>query len=139
MLVIDTSALSRVMRADALALAHAGERRPGELFLVPPVAAEIQYGIARLPARSRRAQLLRSQYRRWRALLRWLDWTEVASEIFGDQKAHLEARGTLIDDMDIAVAAVAMAHHFGVATCNARHFGRMEGLRVVDWAEGSRR
>lgn len=135
MLVVDTSALSRVMGADALALIHAGDRRPGELFLVPPVAAEIQYGIARLPARSRRARLLRSQYRHWRALLRWLDWTETASEIFGDQKAELEARGTLIDDMDIAVASIALAHHFGVATCNTRHFVRITGLQVVDWAE----
>lgn len=121
------------MRADALALAHAGRQRPGDLFLVPPVAAEIQFGIARLPERSRSAHLLRAQYRRWRALLRWLDWTEAASELFGDQKASLEARGALIDDMDIAVAAIALAHRFGVATGNARHFRRIEGLQVVDW------
>lgn len=138
MLVLDTSALSRVMRADPLAVAHAGEQRPGDLFLVPPVAAEIRFGIARLPAGSRRAQLLRSQYRRWRVLLQWLDWTEVASDVFGDQKARLGARGTRIDDMDIAVAAIAMAHHFGVATCNVRHFERIEGLRVADWAEARR-
>jgi tRNA(fMet)-specific endonuclease VapC len=138
MTVVDTSALSRLMRADAPALGHAGERRPGELFLVPPVAAEIQFGLARLPLRSRRVQLLRAQYRRWRALLRWLDWTEAASEIFGEQKAQLEAWGTLVDDMDIAVAAIALAHQFEVATCNARHFQRIEGLRVIDWNGASR-
>ncbi|MBI2218146.1 MAG: type II toxin-antitoxin system VapC family toxin [Candidatus Rokubacteria bacterium] len=132
--MLDTSALSRVMRADSLALAHAREHSPGELFLVPPVAAEIRYGIARLRAGSRRVELLRSQYRRWRALLQWLDWTEPASDIFGDQKARLEARGTRIDDMDVAVAAIAMAHGLGVATCNVRHFERIDGLRVANWA-----
>ncbi len=117
-----------------MALGHAGQHRPGELFVTPPVAAEIQFGMARLRAGSRRVQLLRSQYRRWRALATWLEWTEAASDIFGEGKARLEARGALIEDMDIAVAAIAMAHGFGVATCNARHFGRIEGLRVDDWS-----
>ena len=36
--------------------------------------------------------------------------------------------------MDIAVAAIALAHGFGVATCNARHFMRIESLRVDDWS-----
>ena len=40
----------------------------------------------------------------------------------------------LIEDMDIAVAAIAMVHAFGVATCNVRHFERIEGLRVDDWS-----
>lgn len=123
------------MRQDPLARAHARAQRPGELFLVPPVAAEIQYGIARLPARSRRPHLLRTEYRRWRNLLRWLDWGEDASAIFGEQKARLEVRGVQIGDMDLAVAAIAMAHDLGVATCNARHFRRIEGLQVLDWAE----
>lgn len=123
------------MRGDPLALAHARTRRPGELFLVPPVAAEIHYGLARLPARSRRSRLLRAEYARWRRVLRWLDWVERASAIFGEQKARLEARGIRLDDMDLAVAAIALAHGFGVATCNARHFSRIEGLQVLDWAE----
>jgi tRNA(fMet)-specific endonuclease VapC len=133
-LVLDTSALSRLMQADAVALGYAAEHRPGDLFLTPPVAAEIQFGLARLRPGWRRTQLLGSQYRRWRALMEWLEWTEAASDIFGAEKARLEARGTLIDDMDIAVAAIAMAHALGVATCNARHFARIEGLRVDDWA-----
>jgi tRNA(fMet)-specific endonuclease VapC len=138
MLVLDTSALSRLMRAEPVALGHAGQHSPGDLFVAPPVAAEIQFGIARLRGGSRRRYLLRSQYRRWRALTEWLEWTKAASDIFGEQKARLEARGTLIEDMDIAVAAIAMAHGFGVATCNARHFGRIEGLRVDDWAGAHR-
>ena len=94
------------------------------------------YVTAAVPARA--VQLLRSQYRRWRALAAWLEWTEAASDIFGEQKARLEGRGVLIEDMDIAVAAIAIAHGFGVATCNARHFERIEGLRVDDWSGAHR-
>jgi tRNA(fMet)-specific endonuclease VapC len=133
-LAVDTSAFSRLMQAEPLALGHVGRHRPGDLFVTPPVAAEIRFGVARLRPGSRRQQLLRSQYRRWRSLVEWLPWTEAASDIFGEQKAQLQARGVLIEDMDIAVAAIAMAHGFGVATCNARHFSRIEGLRVDDWS-----
>ena len=138
MLVLDTSALSRLMQAEPVAVAHAGEHRPGDLFVTPPVAAEILFGIARLRVGSRRAQLLRSQYRRWRALAEWLPWTEAATDVFGEQKARLETRGVLIEDMDNAVAAIAMAHGFGVATCNARHFGKIKGLGVDDWSRARR-
>ena len=137
-LVLDTSALSRLMQVEPVVVGHAGQHKPGDLFIVPPVAAEIQFGIARLQAGSRRVQLLRSQYRRWRALAAWLPWTETASEIFGEHKARLDARGLLIEDMDIAVAAIAMSHGFGVATCNVRHFGRIEGLPVDDWSAARR-
>jgi tRNA(fMet)-specific endonuclease VapC len=133
-LVLDTSAFSRLMRAEPVTLGHAGRHRPGDLFVAPPVIAEIQFGIARLRAGSRQVQVLRAQYRRWRALVAWVPWTEAASDIFGEQKARLHVRGTLIEDMDIAVGAIAMAHGLGVATCNARHFARMEGLRVDDWS-----
>jgi predicted nucleic acid-binding protein len=136
--VLDTSALSGAMRGDPLALAHARAERPGDLFLVPPVAAEIHYGIARLPSGSRRSQLLRGEYGRWRAMLRWLDWGEESCAIFGEQKARLEARGTRLDDMDLAVAAIALAYGLGVATCNARHFSRIESLRVLDWSKAPR-
>jgi tRNA(fMet)-specific endonuclease VapC len=137
-LVLDTSSFSRLMQAEPVALRHAGQHRPGDLFVAPPVAAEIQFGIARLRPGSRRQELLRSQYRRWRALAEWLPWTEAASDIFGEQKARLQRRGVLIEDMDIAVAAIALAQGFGVATCNARHFGRIEGLRVDDWSAALR-
>ena len=55
MLVLDSGALSRLMQAEPVVLGHAGEHRPGDLFVAPPVAAEIQFGIARLRAGSRRA------------------------------------------------------------------------------------
>jgi predicted nucleic acid-binding protein len=78
MLVLDTSALSRLMQPEPVALGHAGEHRPGDLFVAPPVAAEIQFGIARLRAGSKRARLLRAQCRRWRALAEWLEWMAAA-------------------------------------------------------------
>ena len=134
MIVLDTSALSRAMRRDPAALAHAALHPPGQLLLVAPVAAEIWYGLARLPKDSRRRQLLATEFQRWKRVLRWQSWGESAAEIFGQQKAALEAQVQRIDDWDIAIGAAAIAHGASVATCNPRHFNRLAGLHVLDWS-----
>ena len=134
MIVLDTSALSRAMRRDPAALAHASLHAPGQLLLVAPVAAEIWYGLARLPKNSRQRQLLATEFQRWKMVLRWQSWAESAAEMFGRQKAALEALGQRLDDWDIAIGATAMAHGASVATCNPRHFSRLAGLDVLDWS-----
>ena len=134
MIVLDTSALSRAMRRDPAALAHAALHPPGQLLLVAPVAAEIWYGLARLPKDSRQQHLLTAEFQRWKKVLRWQTWGESAAEMFGQQKAALEARGLLIDDWDIAIGAVAIVHGASLATCNPRHFSRLTGLHVLDWS-----
>ena len=134
MIVLDTSALSRAMRRDPAALAHAALHPPGQLLLVAPVAAEIWYGLARLPKDSRQQHLLTTEFQRWKKVLRWQSWGESAGEMFGQQKAALEARGLLIDDWDIAIGAAAIVHGASLATCNLRHFSRLTGLHVLDWS-----
>ncbi len=134
MIVLDTSALSRAMRRDPAALAQAALHPPGQLLLVAPVAAEIWYGLARLPKDSRQRHLLTTEFQRWKRLLRWQSWGESTAEMFGQQKAALEARGLLIDDWDIAIGAAAIVHKASVATCNPRHFSRLAGLDVLDWS-----
>ena len=46
--VLDTTAFSAAMRQDAALLELLGKYRPGNILTVPPVVAEIQYGIERL-------------------------------------------------------------------------------------------
>ncbi len=134
MIVLDTSALSRAMRRDPPLLAHAAQHAPGQLILTAPVAAEIWFGLSRLPVESQRRRLLTSEFQRWKSVLRWQDWGEAAAEMFGVQKAGLVARGVLIDDWDIAIGASAIVLGASVATCNPRHFTRLTGLDVMDWS-----
>ena len=51
----------------------------------------------------------------------------------GGIKAALERAGQLIDDFDIAVAAIALAHGAQVITANLPHFARVKGLRSCHW------
>ena len=108
---------------------------PSTVFLCTPVAAEICFGLSRLRAGSRRQRLLASEFERLRTALRWADWSEPASVAFGQWKATLQQRGTPIEDMDLAIASIALSLPARLATCNMRHFARIDDLELVDWSE----
>jgi len=53
---------------------------------------------------------------------------------FGDLKARLKKNNRLLPDADIFVAAVALEKADALVTGNARHFERIEGLKIENWA-----
>jgi tRNA(fMet)-specific endonuclease VapC len=108
-------------------------RPPGEIAVVPPVVAEIEYGIQRLEPGSRKRTLLVDRQAKLLSAIRVLDWTPQASVRFGGIKAALERSGQFIDDFDIAAAAIALAHDAQVITANLPHFARVEGLGCRHW------
>ena len=132
-LVLDTSALSALMRREPGALERLKAARPGDLLICAPVAAEIRFGLDRLPEGSRRRVLLEGEYQRLRTVIPWSDWTEDAALEFGRQKARLERAGTPVGDMDVIIASVALSLGAGVATANVKDFAGIVGLRVEDW------
>jgi predicted nucleic acid-binding protein len=62
-----------------------------------------------------------------------LDFDEASARLFGALKARLEIAGRPIDDIDLQIACVALRHDSELATHNGRHFGRVPGLKSVDW------
>lgn len=134
MLLLDTSAVSQIMHRRPAALRRLRDEDPGGVYLCAPVAAEIRFGLARLSAGSRRRRLLEHEFERIRADVRWVDWTEPASRAFGHWKAVLQERGTPVEDMDLAIASVAVSLPARLATGNVRHFSRIEDLDLDDWS-----
>lgn len=47
--------------------------------------------------------------------------------------ATLRARGQLIEDADLLIAAIALVHDMTLVTNNTAHFTRVPGLQVEDW------
>jgi tRNA(fMet)-specific endonuclease VapC len=135
--VLDTTAFSAAMRhePDMLAFLHA--RRPGDLATVPPVVAEIEYGIQRLEPGSRRKKLLEAERDRLLGAVIVLSWTDESSRRFGACKAQLERDGVPIDDFDIAIASIALSHGAEVVTANLPHFSRVDGLSCRHWTARS--
>ena len=56
-----------------------------------------------------------------------------SAEIFGIYKSKLEKVGTPLDDFDLVLASCALAHNLTIVTNNARHFERIEGLKLTNW------
>jgi tRNA(fMet)-specific endonuclease VapC len=57
-----------------------------------------------------------------------------SSEIFGKMKARLETEGTRLDDLDLIIAAIALTNNLIMVTNNLRHFSRIQGLKLTNWA-----
>ena len=131
--VLDTTALSAAMRLEPEIVSFLRARPHGEFAVVPPVVAEVEYGLQRLDSASRRQRLLRAQLERLLSTIPLLEWIPAASAQFGAIKAGLERAGTPIDDFDIAVAAIARSHGAEVITANLSHFARIAGLACRHW------
>jgi len=62
-----------------------------------------------------------------------LEFDKSASEIFAKEKARLKKSGTLIADMDLMIASIAIANDVALVTNNSKHFERVKNLKLVRW------
>ena len=131
--VLDTTAFSAVMRCDSRILSFLKKKQPGDFATVPPVVAEIEYGIRRLDHSSRKYLRLNSEKNRLLSIFKVLPWLPESSKNFGKIKANLEHKGEPIDDFDVAIAAIAISHQCAVLTANLKHFNRIENLEAKAW------
>lgn len=104
---------------------HAGEAvlsviTYGELFYDASKSAQ------RVAALERLNELIR--------LLPALPLPETAAETYGTIRAQLEARGEMIGNNDLWIAAHALASRLTLVTNNEKEFRRVRGLRVQNWA-----
>ena len=131
--ILDTNAVSALMKGDARVVARLRASSKGEAAIPQPVIAELAYGIERLP-RSKRRSALEDRFELVRGELGRSPWTDAVSERFGSIKAVLEREGRRIEDFDAAIAAHALAEDAVLVTANLRDMTRVPGLKVEDWA-----
>ncbi len=67
--VLDTTAFCAAMRHEPEMVSFLGDRPPGAFAVVPPVVAEIEYGLHRLDRASHRYRLLATQMERLLSLI----------------------------------------------------------------------
>ena len=130
--VLDRNAVSALMRGDAAFLERLFTIGRAAVSIPQPVLAEIAFGIERLP-RSKRQQRLRRRYELIREEIERSKWSDEVSQAFGRIKAGLERRGALVEDLDIAIAAHAVATGAVLVSTNLSHMARIPGLEVEDW------
>ena len=130
--VLDTNTLSFAMAGDPAICEGILSRSRPDVLLPQPVVAEIHYGLARLRKSKKRERLTR----RFRMLLGALTraaWTDDVSRMFGSTKAALERAGIGLEDMDVAIAAYALALDATLVSDNVAHMSRITDLRLENW------
>lgn len=131
--VLDTNAVSALMKGDALVVEKLGRKNRSDVSVPHPALAEIAYGIERLPP-SKRRTMLQERFELVQMEIARSDWTDEVSGAFGRIKATLERQGRRIEDFDAAIAAHALARGATLVTANLDDMARVPGLLVEDWA-----
>lgn len=135
MIVLDTNVLSEPLRPkpDRNAMAWLDRQAPETLYLPTICVAELWAGIAALSAGKRRTQLQLVVNQQVLSLFagRILDFDVDAASAFGTVAAHAKAAGNAMDFADCAIAAIASAHGFSVATRNTKDY-RGSGVPLVN-------
>ena len=54
-------------------------------------------------------------------------------ELYGDNRAKLEADGTPIDDFDLFIGSTAVRADLILVTDNTKHLARVPGVQITNW------
>ena len=107
------------------------EKHPDEIRICSIVKAELLYG----------AEKSAKQEENLRKVEEFLfpfpivPFTDEESTIYAKIRAWLERAGTPIGPNDLLIAATVLAHEDCLVTNSVGEFGRVEGLRIENWAE----
>jgi tRNA(fMet)-specific endonuclease VapC len=103
--------------------------RPGEAALSVITYGELLCGAAKSEQRVTTLERLRELVH----LLPALSLPESSAEAYGSIRAELEARGEMIGNNDLWIAAHAVAAELTLVTNNEREFRRVRGLKIQNW------
>ncbi|MGD0267556.1 MAG: type II toxin-antitoxin system VapC family toxin [Candidatus Sulfotelmatobacter sp.] len=90
--------------------------------------AELRFGVARLPQATRLAIVVEEFLRRVEVLV----WDSQAAQRYAQLRAALEERGEPMGNLDLMIAAQAIAAD-AILVTNDRGFRKVKGLRIEDW------
>lgn len=135
MIIVDTNALSEALKpAPEPAVTRWIGRHGTELVVTAITAAELLFGVARLPDGARK-QALAEEIASVLAAFDVLPFGEDEAGAFASIRSAQEAAGMIAGTMDIQIAAIAKTGHHSLATRNVKHF-RGTGLTLINpWTD----
>lgn len=127
--LLDTDSVSFALRGQGQVGARLQARRPSDLCISAITLAELRYGADRKGSRK-----LHALVDTFAAAVEVVSFDEAAAAEFGRIGSILAERGTPIGEFDVLIAAHAVALRCTLVTNNVRHFSRVPGLTVENWA-----
>jgi tRNA(fMet)-specific endonuclease VapC len=112
---------------------YLAQTSPADICISAITRAELLYGLKSLPSKHR----LHESVGRFLKITNTLAWSAEAAGFHADIRHQLKSAGTPIGDMDVFIAAHAIAADATLVTNNTRHFKhiRQQPLMLVNWME----
>ena len=129
MYVLDTNTLLDYFRGRGNVAKNLLTAPPSEVALPAIAAYEVWVGVLG----SRNAERRQTQYEQFLATVAILPFDAVVSRCAAEIRNDLERRGEGIGPLDTLIAATAVANNATLVTHNVREFGRVRGLKLIDW------
>ena len=123
--MLDTDTCSFLVRGANAKLRLAVQQHAESLCVSVITAAELRFG-----ARKKNSRRITEAVSRFLELVDIVPWTEEAATRYADLRTHLETTGQPIGNMDMLIAASALAEGCRLVTHNLSHFRRIPSLPV---------
>ena len=135
MYLLDTDTLIYSLKGHSAVVANLNRHRRDPMAVSVVSLMELYYGAHK----SQRTESNLAKVRAVERAFRVLPLGAESAETFGSLKAGLDAQGLPLDDFDLCLAALALTHNLVLVTNNTRHFERIDGLHLDNWAASWKR
>lgn len=129
--MLDTNMVIYVIKRRPEDLLDTFNTHAGQMCISSITLAELIHGVEKstLPDRNRR------NVEDFASRLDVLNYDDSAAAHYGDIRADLERKGTIIGVNDLHIAGHARSQGLILVTNNTNEFERVEGLRTADWTK----
>jgi tRNA(fMet)-specific endonuclease VapC len=128
--LLDTNTASYAIKGNAVRVREQLLKMPmAEVGISVITEAELRFGVVRLPAAIR----LRDLVEEFLLRVEVLPWDSSAAQQYANIRAILERSGKPMGNMDMLIAAHALAAA-AVLVTHDRVFRRVKGLKIEDWS-----
>jgi tRNA(fMet)-specific endonuclease VapC len=125
-LMLDTNAISALVKGQAVGLGKTLEQRPFCLSVI--TEAELRFGLARRPVNADLRSIIENLL--WATDIR--PWTSDCAKHYGQLRSELEALGKPLSPMDLLIATHALSEVCTLVSAD-RAFAHVPGLHLLDW------
>lgn len=127
--MLDTDTVSFALRGRGSVAARLTEHKPSELCISVITLAELRFGAAK-----RKSRKIDAAVDAFLTGVEVLSFDDAAARRFGAIAASLSDAGEPIGQMDTLIAAHALSVGATLVTNNERHFSKVKGLKLENWA-----
>jgi tRNA(fMet)-specific endonuclease VapC len=127
--MLDTNICIYVLKNTPIQIAGKFNSHDGEICISSVVLSELAYGIEK----SAQQEKNRIRLNEFLACVVIVGYDEAAAYHYGDIRADLERKGTVIGGNDLMIAAHARSMGLVLVSNNTKEFERVDGLRLENW------